>query len=117
MSGEGPQNWIRFVGALVIPATGIAVCSFWQQLVFKYKLLIRLRFRELRRMEDLPGMEGCERMYHLEDELYPVDENGEAIQGQGLNLSDLERRLPQLFMALYGISGVGMLIGLVVPGL
>ena len=46
LSGEGPQNWIRFVGALVIPATGIAVCVFWQQLVTKYKNLVRIRFRE-----------------------------------------------------------------------
>lgn len=111
MSGEGPQSWVRVAGALVIPAAGIAVCSFWQQLVYKYKALIRLRFRELRRMEELPEMAGCQQMYHVEDELYPVDEQGEAIVGQGLNISDLERRLPQLFMALYVVAGMGMLVG------
>jgi hypothetical protein len=116
MSREGPQNWIRFVGALVIPATGIAVCTFWQQLVYKYRMLIRLRFRELRRMEELPEMEGCARMYHVEDELYPVDEKGEAIQGQGLNISNLERRLPQLFTVLYVIAGAGMLVDLILTG-
>jgi hypothetical protein len=114
LSGEGPQDWIRFVGAVVISATGIAVCVFWQQLVTKYKDLIRIRFRELRLMEDLPAMKGCVQMYHKEDELYPVDEQGAAIQTKGLNFSGLEIRLPQLFVALYVIAGAALFVDTII---
>ena len=55
-------------------------------------------------------MTGCHQMYHAEDALYPRDEQGEMLKGEGLNLSDLERRLPWVFIVLYGMLGVGIAI-------
>jgi len=106
----GLENWVMLLAAEAILAGGIAVCLFWRQLIHKYKALVGLRIRELRRMEEAPEMTGCHRMYHAEDELYPRDENGEMIKGQGLNISDLERRLPWVFIVVYAIFGVGIAV-------
>lgn len=102
-------QWWEFLLALPLLAGGVVVCLFWGQLIRKYKMLVGLRIDTLRRMEDLPEMEGSIRMYHIEDALYPRDEHGKMIPGKGLNFSDLEWRLPTLFLALYIIYGVGTL--------
>jgi hypothetical protein len=47
------------------------------------------------------------KMYHVEDELYPRDKNGNMIRGKGLNFSDHEAKLPVVFVVLYCIFGVG----------
>jgi 8-oxo-dGTP pyrophosphatase MutT (NUDIX family) len=106
----GLENWVMLLAAEAILVGGIAVCLFWRQLIHKYKALVGLRIRELRRMEELPEMVGCHQMYHAEDELYPRDEDGEMIKGQGLNISDLERRLPWAFIVLYVVFGAGIAI-------
>ena len=64
-------------------------------------------------------MEGSSKIYHAEDELYPGDDQGKReprkelnFSDKGLNFSDLERQLPWVFLALYGIflGGVVVLI-------
>lgn len=97
---------------LPLTAAGVIVCLWWQQLIRKYKELVRLRIRTLRGMED--QMPESSKMYHIEDELYPRDENGEMIPGKGLNFSDLEARLPIVFVVLYCIFGIGSLAALFV---
>jgi len=42
------------------------------------------------------------------------DVEGKMVPGQGLNFSDLEARLPWLFLALYGLFGTGLLVALAV---
>jgi len=102
--------WILLLPLPLITA-GIAVSLWWRQLIRKYKKLVGLRIDTLREMED--EMSQSVKMYHVEDELYPRDENGEMIPGEGLNFSDLEARLPMLFVVLYCIFGVGSLTALV----
>ena len=41
-----------------------------------------------------------------EDELYPRNAQGTMVKGVRLNFSDLEARLPTLFVILYALSGV-----------
>lgn len=53
-------------------------------------------------------------MYHVEDQLYPRGAEGKMIPGQGLNFSDLEVRLPWLFLVLYGLFSLGLLVVLAV---
>jgi len=53
-------------------------------------------------------------MYHVEDKLYPRDAEGKMVPGEGLNFSDLEVRLPWLFLVLYSLFGIGLLIVLAV---
>jgi len=92
------------------------VCLYWRQLIHRYRELIRLRIEILREMET--RIPGSVQMYHREDSLYPVDEDGRPLHGQGLNLSDLEARLPVLFISLYVVLGLGLIIaiGLVTIG-
>lgn len=97
---------------LPLITAGIAVSLWWRQLIRKYKKLVGLRIDTLREMED--EMPESVKMYHVEDKLYPRDEDGEVIPGKGLNFSDLEARLPMLFVVLYCIFGVGSLTALVV---
>jgi hypothetical protein len=104
------QGGIEGSWMLILPlplvAAGIAVSLWWRQFLIKNKALVRLRMQVLREMED--SLAGSVKMYHREDALYPVDEQGRPIEGQGLNLVDLEMRLPWLFLALYSIFGVGL---------
>ncbi|HEY77185.1 MAG TPA: hypothetical protein G4O00_13595 [Thermoflexia bacterium] len=94
-------QWWGLVLSFPLLAAGIAVSCFWRQFIHKYKTLIGLRIDTLREMEELPGMENSIRMYHVEDAIYPRDKDGKMIPGEGLNFSDLERRLPTVFLILY----------------
>lgn len=104
---------VRGTWALLLPlplvVAGVAVSLWWRQLIHKYKLLVGLRIDTLRQMEELPEMAGAVKMYHVEDKLYPRDAEGKMIPGQGLNFSDLEVRLPWLFLVLYSLFGVSLL--------
>jgi hypothetical protein len=108
--GAGDQWTLLLPLPLII--AGIVICLWWRQLIFKYKELVSLRIRTLRGMED--KMLGSEKMFHVEDELYPRDKNNKMIPGKGLNFSDLEARLPIVFVVLYCTFGVGLLVALFV---
>ena len=99
------------VGALLLPfpliTAGIAISLWWRQLIGKYKQLIGLRIDMLRKMEN--EMPESIKKYHAEDRLYPRNAAGEMVSGKGLNFSDLEARLPVLFVVLYCLFGVGTL--------
>ncbi len=110
-------QWWGLVLALPLMAGGVIVCLFWRQFLVKYKALIGLRIDTLRDMEDLPEMEGSVRMYHVEDALYPRDEEGKMVPGKGLNFSDLEKRLPVLFLILYIIYAAGTVLALLGMGI
>jgi len=105
---------VRGIWTLLLPlplvVAGIAVSLWWRQLIYRYKLLVNLRIDTLRVMED--EMPGSVKMYHVEDKLYPRDAEGRLIPGQGLNFSDLEVRLPWLFLTLYSFFGIGLLVAL-----
>ena len=105
--------WILLFN-IPIAVAGIYVSLWWHQLLKKYQKLVRLRFKVLREMEEKQALEGIEMMYHREDILYPRNEDGTVIQGKGLNFSDLESKLPKLFIVLYAITILGILIELVI---
>ncbi|MGB9872948.1 MAG: RipA family octameric membrane protein [Anaerolineae bacterium] len=107
-------RWWGLLLAFPLLVSGVIVCCFWRQFIIKYKTLIGLRIDTLRDMEDRPGMEGSVRMYHVEDAIYPRDEHGKMIPGRGLNFSDLEKRLPVLFLVLYVLYAAGVLMALAV---
>jgi len=98
--------WILLL-PLPLLVAGIFVCLWWRQLIRKYKQLVGLRIDTLRHIEN--DMPDSVRMYHVEDTLYPRDEKGRMIPVKGLNFSDLEVRLPWLFLILYAIFGAGLM--------
>lgn len=106
---SGLTNWWLVVAIWPLIGFGILVCNYWRQLIKKYKTLVGLRLQVLREMEaKLPN---SVQMYHREDELYPRDPQGNSIPGKGLNFSDLESRLPQLFIVLYIVLGLSLAVG------
>ncbi len=100
--------WQFFTVMLVLSA-GIFICLQWERLIYTYKKLCGLRFRELREMEEIHKELGFHGMYHKEDELYPRDKNNKMIRGKGLNISDRERWLPWVFIVMYGLFLLGSL--------
>ena len=103
------QLWLILLPLPLIVA-GVYVCHWWEQLIRKYKLLVGLRIDALREMEESAELAGLAKIYHLEDRLFPRDDEGNMIKGQGLNFSDVEANLPTLFTVLYAVSGVALVI-------
>lgn len=113
---SGAQHYGALVTALPIPLViaGILVCIWWRQLILKYKTLVGFRMKQLMAMEALPEMQGCHRMYILEgEELYKRDAQGRKVPRGRLNFSELESRLPALFIALYGLFGLFLIAALI----
>lgn len=96
------SSW-RALFVIPVLIAGIVICLHWKRLILKYKRLVGFRMEALRAIEDLDDMTGSCRMYHAEDKLYPRDEQGRLIPGEGLNFSDRERWLPRVFMGLYAL--------------
>lgn len=107
------EAW-TFLLTIPIVVAGIFVSFWWKQLLHRYRLLGRLRFKVLREMENSPDLAGIEKMYHREDELYPRNPDGTVMQGEGLNFSDLESKLPVMFITLYSIALIGVLLALII---
>lgn len=113
---SGAQQYGALVTALPIPmvVAGILVCIWWRQLIFKYKTLVGFRMKQLMEMEALPEMKGCHQMYLKErEELYKRDEQGRKVPAGRFNFSELEGRLPALFIALYVLFGLFLLVALI----
>ena len=102
------NSWWFSLAVAPIVVAGIMVCVFWRQSIQKYKALINLRFKVLREIEE--QIEGSSRVFHREDELYPQHTDGGSQPTKGLNISDLESRLPTLFSVLYLILGLGLVM-------
>ncbi len=107
----GLRPWAAAAATIMLLVAGIVICLFWHQLILRYKKLIGLRLTELRLMEELPELAGCQRMYHVEDALYPRDAQGKMLKRQrGMDFSDLERQLPNVFIALYAVFLIGTVL-------
>ena len=102
----GADSLSRLLLLLPVITAGIFVSLWWRQLIIKYKELVGFRINMLRKMEEKEDLKETEKMYHAEDELYPRDAQGNMIKGAKLNFSDLEARLPTLFIILYIFSGL-----------
>ncbi len=109
----GLQRWVVAIATILILVAGIVICLFWRQLIIRYKKLVGLRLDELRKMEELPEMAGCQRMYHVEDKLYPRDAQGNMLKTKSrMDFSDLERQLPHVFIALYALFLAGIVLAM-----
>jgi hypothetical protein len=98
-------TWKIFLSLPLIIA-GIVVCILWIQLIHRYKSLVGLRIEVLRATEDL--MPDSIRMYHQEDKLYPPNSKSSFF---GISsFSDIENKLPMLFIFLYVFFGIVVLI-------
>jgi hypothetical protein len=108
----GASPWTLLL-PLPLIAAGFVDALWWRQLIRQYRALIALRIETLRRIEEMPEMAQSVKIYHSEDQLYPRNADGGLIPGRGLNFSDMEVRLPSLFLVLYGVLGAGVVVMLV----
>lgn len=92
--------------------SGIIISMRWSELLSNYKKLIGFRINVLREMET--KMSGIENMYHREDLLYPMDGSGGSHSIHGLNFSDKEQALPNIFILLYYLFCLGLIVALIV---
>ena len=99
----------RALSAIVVLVAGIGICFQWHRMIRKYKTLVSFRMNQLRLIEKSIELEGCHKMYHAEDDLYPRDAQGAPIRGKGLNFSDGEKILPWFFGTLHAVFLVGLL--------
>lgn len=112
---SGIRDYGLMVTVLPIPLVlaGIFACTWWRQIIVRYKRLINLRMRELMAMEKLPDMQGCQTIYLKEyEELYRRDLQGKKMPAGRLNFSDIESRLPILFIVLYAFFGFMLVVAL-----
>jgi hypothetical protein len=98
---SGFQNLIAPLAVIAILIAGTFICAFWRQLIRKYKILVGFRINMLREIEEQADMQWSHQMYHREDMLFPRDENDQPVKNKGLNFSDLESRLPLVFIIVY----------------
>jgi hypothetical protein len=102
---SGLTSWLVPVSIVALIGSGLVICQYWEELILKYKVLVRFRIKLLHEMEDrLPDLIG---VYHREDDLY------KPTAGNPLNISDLEVQLPVLFRRLYIALAVILIAGFV----
>jgi hypothetical protein len=94
---------VIIAGSVVIMIAGVAIAIAWKRAILNYRNLLQVRFDILYEIEKHPAMADSEKMYHREArELYPRDEEGKPIETKGL-FSNIEKQLPEIFIALYVI--------------
>lgn len=92
---------VIITGSAAIMIAGIAISLAWKRAILSYRDLLKIRFDVLYEMEKHPEMAASEKIYHREaEELYPRDEDGKAINTKGI-FSNVEKWLPEVFIALY----------------
>ncbi len=93
-----------FPVAVLLLGAGIAVCCAWLKLIRRYKEMIDFRCKQLEAIES--QIADSDRMYGKIRKKFG-----------GTNFSDLEQRLPWIFIVLYSllligiVFGVGLLLG------
>lgn len=98
----GLSGWSLAIAAVPLLLVGAAACAIWHRIIDHYQELIRWRCEQLVAIEaELPG---CHGIYRQEKELYFRPD------GEKLGFSRLERRLPQLFLALYALYLLGIVV-------
>ncbi len=106
----GFRGWWLVAASVPIFAIGIIVCGIWERTVLQYKQLINWRFEQLKQIEAKPEMHGSHQFYLKEAQhFYTATPRKERF-----GFSRLERYLPRLFMAAYGLYGVGLLVATVI---
>lgn len=96
------SGWQLAAAAVPLFLVGILACGIWFKIIEHYRELIRWRYDQLVAME--AELADSHRIYTREAESFFRPGN------EKLGFSRMEKRLPQLFMLLYVIYGVGVVI-------
>jgi hypothetical protein len=104
------SGWWLVLAATPIFAVGVILCGVWWEIIERHRRLIGWRFDQLMEMEE--QITGSHRMYLREwKEFYgPNQKPLEGQKGKKFEFTQLEKRMPQLFMVLYIIFWLGLII-------
>jgi hypothetical protein len=92
--------------------SGILISKSWREILSNYKIYIGFRISVLREMEK--KMSGIEKMFHREDALYTLDPSYNRPSIGGVSFSKREDALPNIFILLYYLFGLGIIIALII---
>ena len=104
LKDSGINNERLFIFAFPLFLVGIFACWIWYKIIMQYKRLINWRYDQLMEMEN--QIEECHQMYIKEKESFFKSISGKEKFG----FSRLERHLPQMFMSLYCLYGIGLFL-------
>lgn len=104
------RGWRLVLATTPIFAVGVILCCVWQEIIERHRRLIGWRFDQLMEMEK--QMDDSHQMYLREwQEFY--DPNRKLPEGQKskkFEFTQLEKRMPRLFIWLYVIFWLGLVI-------
>ena len=97
--------WLLLIALLLLGA-GIIVCVIWRCLIIRYKATIRFRCKLLMEMEK-----------DLKDDSYQVITRIEKEKElEETSFSDIEAKLPWVFITVYSFLFMGILVGVCLRG-
>ncbi len=101
---SGLHGWNLAIAMLPLFCVGISVCITWSKIILEFRRVIGWHYEQLREMEN--GIKGSHKMHSKEwVEIYKVDKSK-----KGFSFSDLEVRMPFIFIGIYVVYIVGLII-------
>ena len=101
---SGLKGWNLLIGILPLFLVGVIVCLTWARIISEFKRLIGWQYEQLREMEK--HIKSLYKMHTKEwEEFYkPVNSKSR------FSFSDLESRMPSIFIGLYIVYAIGLII-------
>jgi len=102
---SGMQGWKLAWGILPLFAFGILICIVWLNIILKLEKLLAWQYGKLREMEQ---------QFPPDKQIFTEENRAFFAAGKGrkkFSFSLLEAWLPGILMSVYGVYGIGILIG------
>jgi hypothetical protein len=101
---SGLKGWSLVVAVLPLFLVGVFICLTWSKIISEFKRIIGWQYEQLRDMEK--HIKNSYKMHTKEwEEFYqPIESKG------NFSFSNLESRLPSIFIGLYIVYAVGISI-------
>jgi hypothetical protein len=101
---SGLKGWNLFIGVLPLFFVGVFVCLTWARIISELGRLIGWQYEQLREMEK--KLKSSYKMHNKEWEKFYQP----AKSGKEFSFSNLESKLPLLFISLYALYAIGLII-------
>ena len=101
---SGLKGWNLLIGILPLFFVGVFVCLTWARIIAEFERLIGWQYEQLREMEK--HIKSLYRMHAKEwEEFYkPTDSRSR------FSFSNLEAKMPSIFVGLYIVYGLGIVV-------
>lgn len=102
------EGWGLVLVSLPLFLVGMLVCLIWRRILEQFKILIKWRYEQLRDMEQATA--DSHQIFTKEYARFYQPQHAQEHFG----FARLEERLPQLFLLLYSVYGVGLLVATII---